>query len=843
MAGFLGHLSVLDLSRGVAGAYCAKLLADAGAEVIRIESAADRDPLRPLPGDGSTEGIERIEFEAQFAHLNSSKLSIDLDVTTEAGREQLLRLAATVDAVIEDRPPGALDALAIGPAALRAANPSLVVTSITAFGQTGPYRDYRANELLVYAMGARMSGMGIQPRPPVRLAPESSSYFAGAVAAGATLTAVWDAIATGLGDELDLSMVETLLGAPDRMMLMWEFSQRDEMRISATRPLQNFPCSDGHFALGLSRGLERVALAIGLPELVEDPRYRERPQPPEVAAEVEALISGWMVQRTRREAFEFLQDHRVIGGPINGVEDLFDDPQFKHRGAFVDVEAGGRRFRLPGAPFRELGAPAATLGRPPEAGEHTDQVLARLDAPLDASPDAVPAPVVTGGSGGGGGLPLAGLRVIDFGEAYAGPYCCTLLADAGAEVIRVENIHRQPANLRGQPSPAPPYIGYKDRDPGERPWNRSFLHNGIERNKLGITLDVSQPRGRELFLELVAESDVVVTNFARTAIERLGLSYDDLVAVNPTLVMAVVSGYGADGPYRDYAALGSTIDAVAAHQSLRGYPETAPLDSQHSYFSDAITGYTAFFAVMAALHRRRETGEGACLDLALTESLFPVIGPQIGAYSVVGEVPPALGNRDRVAAPQGCYRTLALPEEPESERLTGDRWIAISCRDEDEWQALLGVIGDEDGSEQLSVDARFASLDGRHEHHDALDVILDRWTAQYDSLELMHRLQAAGVPAVALMPDSEVMDDRQLVARGYFTAVDHRDAGRYRAPSPIWRSQRHDIRLRTPAHCLGEHNREVLQGLLGVSDEEFEELETQGIVGEAYSARATSVSR
>ncbi len=835
MTGFLGHVRALDLSRGVAGAYCAKLLADAGAEVIRVESAADPDPLRPPSANGSLEGIKAVEFAAQFAHLNSSKLSVDLDVTTAEGREQLLRLATTVDAVIEDRPPGALDTLGVGPATLRGANPALVVTSITPFGQDGPYRDYRANELLVYAMGARMSGTGIQPRPPVRLAPESSSYFAGAAAAGATLTAIWDAATTGLGDQLDLSMVEALLGAPDRMILMWEFAKRDEQRIVAARPLQNFPCSDGYFALGLSRGMERPALAIGLTELVEDPRFGERPQPPEVAAEAEALITGWMVQRTRREAFEHLQAHRVIGGPINGVEDLFDDPQFKHRGAFVDVEADERRFRLPAPAFRELSEPAAVLGPAPALGAHTGQVLSALDTPRTPG---VPA----GGSGGGGAdadLPLAGLRVIDFGEAYAGPYCCTLLADAGAEVIRVENIHRQPANLRGQPVPAPPYLSYKDRDPGERPWNRCFMHNGVERNKQGITLDISQPRGRELFLELVAKSDVVVSNFALAAVERLGITYDDLVAVNPKLVMAMVSGYGADGPYRDYAALGSTIDAVAAHQALRGYPETAPLDSQHTYYSDAITGYTAFFAVMAALHRRRESGEGGCIDIALTESLFPVIASQIGAYSVAGEVPPMLSNRDRVAAPQGCYRTRSLPEEPESDRLTDDRWIAISCRDEAEWQALLATID----SEELRGDARFVDLDGRHEHHDELDALLNEWTAQHDANELMHRLQAAGVPAVALMPDSDVMDDPHLVARGYFAHVDHRDAGEYRAPGPIWRSPRHEIRLRDPAHCLGEHNRDVLQGLLGVSDDEFEQLGAQGIIGEAYSARATSVSR
>jgi formyl-CoA transferase len=374
MTALLEHLRVLDLARNVAGAYCTKLFADAGAEVIKIESDADPDPLRP-PGDGEDGDVERA---ALFAHLNTSKKSVEIDVTNDAGRSQLLALAATAQVVVEDRPPGALAALGLGYEALRDANRAMVLTSITPFGQSGPYRDYRADELLVYAMGARMSTTGIQPRPPVRLAPESSAYLAGAAAAGATLTALWPAAEDGEGDHIDISMVECLLGAPDRHMLQWQYSRLDEPRIPAPRPLQNFPCKDGYFAIGLARGLQYAAQAMGRPELVEDERFATARTRAEHAAELDAIISAWTLQHTRRELFEQLQRHRVISGPINTVADLLNDPQFTHRGSFVALAVDGREYRVPGRPYREGNAHPGPLASPPARGEQTQEVLSRL---------------------------------------------------------------------------------------------------------------------------------------------------------------------------------------------------------------------------------------------------------------------------------------------------------------------------------------------------------------------------------------------------------------------------------------------------------------------------------
>ncbi|MBK36212.1 MAG: hypothetical protein CME26_11885 [Gemmatimonadetes bacterium] len=731
--------------------------------------------------------------------------------------------------------------LGLGYEDLRKVNPAIVLTSITPFGQSGPYRDYGADELLVYAMGGCMSTTGIRPGAPVRLASESSSYLAGAGAAGVTLTALWKTATDGEGDHIDLSMVECLLGAPDRKILDWEYRRIDEARIFAPRPLQNFPCQDGFFAIGLARGLQYVAEAMDQRELLEDKRFATGSMSSatvvggdvEYAAELDTIISTWTMQHTRREIFEQLQRYRVIAGPINDIVDLVNDPQFQHRESFVPIMSGGQEYRVPQRPYREIGIPLQPLVDPPTQGQHTQDLQGGFDRERRHSVVSTPRnsrvrPTIHTDQVE---LPLAGIRVIDFGEAFAGPYCCTLLADAGAEVIRVENIHRMPANQRGQPNPVPPYLGYKDGIPGERPWNRFGLHNSHERNKYGVTLDVKQPRGRELFLQLVSMSDIVVANFSRSAMASLHVEYDDLISVNPELIMTFISGYGVDGPYRDYAALGSTIDAVSAHQSLRGDPESTVIDNQHSYFSDTITAYTAFFAVMSALHRRRNTGQGILLDMALTESMFPVIGGPIAAYSATGELPPMRGNRDAVFAPHGCYRSRSLPPDPDTQRLTEDRWIAIACRSEHEWLMLTRHMGRED----LREDPRFRGAAERLLHQDPLDEILNEWTERHDATELMRELQSAGVPAMAVMPDSELFDDPHLRARGYFTEIDHRDAGRYRTPGPIWRSRRYTPGVRMPVYCLGEHNREILQGLLGVSDDEFVALTASGVIGEAYA--------
>jgi crotonobetainyl-CoA:carnitine CoA-transferase CaiB-like acyl-CoA transferase len=811
----LRGLFFLDLAETVAGSYCAKLMADQGAQVLKVEAPKQPDPLRPRGSSSTAKAI------SQFANLNTAKSSRTLDIRRPNDLEAFLKLVEHADAVIEDREPGWVARAGAGFDAMARINPRVVLTSITPFGQSGPYQDYKANDLLLQAMGSRMAAAGIAPRPPVRLAPDTSLYLAGTLAAGATLAAIWAAKRDGIGDHIDISVLETLLGAPDRGLLMWEYGKVDLPRPSSPRVLQNFPCSDGFIAISTVRGIERIAKAIGRQEILEDPRLASNEGRQANSGELEAIISAWTCERTRLEAFRSLQDCEVICAPVNTVADLFTDPQFQHRQAFQDVKFEEVSLKLPGKPFREPGVPPSELKSPRTLGKvKPDKLVLTRSSHDELGADLKPLE-----------LPLSGIRVIDFGDAWAGPYACTLLGDAGAEVIRIEDIHRMPANMRGRRNPGTGGAGYVDRTPGERPWDRFYLYNGCERNKMGVTLDLKQQAGRELFLQLVAQSDVVISNFAHGALASLRLEYSDLREVNPDLVMLYISGYGSDGPYANYVALGPTIDAASGHQSLRGYPETAPADSAHTYYPDVVASYTAFFAVMAALSRRKVSRKGIYQELALTESLFPHIGPFIGEYSLTGSIPPVLGNRDQDACPHGCYPTRDL--EPASDgRQTSDRWIAIACWAEDQWRSLTRMMGRPD----LAKDPRFVTAATRKAHEEDLDVLIGEWTKDQYGGELMHALQAAGIPAASVMADSELFEDDHLAARGFFREIHHREAGVFRGPGPIWRSSRFKLDVRLPANCLGEHNRAVFQDMLGLSDAEFSKLEADEVCGDAYTA-------
>ena len=810
----LEGLVVLDLTCTVAGCYSTKLFADAGADVLKIEGRSTPDLLREH-AEGRDDDADRV---ALFAHLNTSKQSLAIDLGESAGHEEFTELLARCDAVIEDRPRGELARLGIDAADLTAEHPSLVFTSISPFGRTGPYRDYLANDLLVDAIGGGLAKRGIAPGQPMRLAPDATSILAGAAAAGATLASIWSAQVDGRGDRIDLSIVEALLGAPDRGLLFWPFCATDTPRLTSPRSLQNFPCSDGFIAIALNRGIDRIAEALDEPRLSTDPRFATNMLRLQHAGEIEALMIPWTISRTRREAFEILQEHRVISAPVSRPEEVADDPQFVHRRTFQNVSWAEREIRLPRPPYRLAGEGPPELSSPPRLDEHDSGWLECLLASSPAArPDAAPAR----------SLPLEGIRVLDFGDAWAAPYAAVLLADAGAEVVRVEDVHRMPANMRGPRVPVPPYNGFRDRDPGERPWERFFLYNGCERNKYGITVDAKQEAGRELFLRLAERSDLVLTNYTRETLNSLRLTYAELSARRPDLVMLQISGYGLNGPYADYVALGTTIDAITGHQTLHGDPESSPTDTEQGYYADSSTAYHSFFAAVAALRERDRSGCGVHLDIALSEAMFGTLGGAIGATSIAPQT--NLGNRDLRNAPQGCYPTRSRPGDPGTKRQTDDCWIAIACETEEQWSALAAAIG----APELRSDPRFGSAEARQAHHDELDKLIGAWTAPQDTSELMHRLQARGVPAAAVLPDSDVFDDPQLAARGFFRELPHTE-GAFHGPGPIWRAERHPPEVRHAANGLGEHNRLVLQDWLGLDDDEFAALEAANVCGDRY---------
>lgn len=410
---------------------------------------------------------------------------------------------------------------------------------------------------------------------------------------------------------------------------------------------------------------------------------------------------------------------------------------------------------------------------------------------------------------------LAGLRILDLTQVAVGPYATLLLGFMGAEVIKVESCARMDIS-RGAARPAPGGEGlYPGGDPGERPWNRTGYYVQRNGNKRSLTLDLTAPRGKELFLQLVGVCDVLIENYRATVMDRLGLGYAVLSRTNPRLIYVKISSQGATGPEKDYASLGSTLEQTAGLASITGYDDGKPLMTNETY-PDPVVGILAVGALMAALRQRRQTGQGAFVDLAQREVTTMLLGEAVVDYSLTGRVAQPLGNRHPQWVPQGVYPCLGT-----------DLWLAITVTSEPEWQGLCQALG----QPELAQDARFATVLGRRQHQEALDRIVTAWTQQHEHRQAMHLLQAHGVPAGAVLTGGETIHDPHLEARGFWDVVEHPEVGPYRQVTTPWQLTRNPRHLTRPAPGLGEHNHAVLRDLLGLSAQDIAALEAQGIIG------------
>ncbi|MBI3954114.1 MAG: CoA transferase [Chloroflexi bacterium] len=412
-------------------------------------------------------------------------------------------------------------------------------------------------------------------------------------------------------------------------------------------------------------------------------------------------------------------------------------------------------------------------------------------------------------------LPLEGIRVLELAEGWAGPWSPTLLADLGAEVIKIEAIQRLD-NTRGPAQPPPGTPSYPNKSPGPRPWNICLTFIVCSRNKLSATLDLSRPLGLTLFKELVRLSDVVCTNMVTGVPEKLGISYARLREVKPDIVMLASCGFGATGPYATHVSMGGSMDAAAGHLWLRNYPDADPTEVSHSTHLDSVNSVTGAFAVLTALFRLRKVGKGQFIDTSGCETFMPHVGEAIMDYTMNGQVHQPMGNAHSAMAPHGCYRCAGE-----------DRWVAISVATEKEWRALCQAMG----RPALAADPRFADRESRCRNRAELDRLVESWTREIDHYEAMRRLEEVGVPAGAVLDNSEVYRDPHFSTRGFFQPVEHPDMGTYPLPGVIWKMTRTpgSIRLRPPT--LGEHNEYVFKGLLSLSDSRYAQLDREQYIG------------
>jgi crotonobetainyl-CoA:carnitine CoA-transferase CaiB-like acyl-CoA transferase len=410
-------------------------------------------------------------------------------------------------------------------------------------------------------------------------------------------------------------------------------------------------------------------------------------------------------------------------------------------------------------------------------------------------------------------LPLEHVRAVVLTQAWAGTLATQLLGDMGADVLQIEAL-RRPDVWRGGYGPDDLTGIYPDGDPGAHPYNRCARFNSVNRNKRSLTLDLNSADGKRLFLELVREADVVAENFSARVMKNFGLDYPALQQVRADIIMLSMPAYGCTGPYSSYGGIGGTAEPMSGISSLQEGPNGTPLNSGIMY-PDPVAGLMGCAAILMALHHRQRTGQGQFIDLSLQEASITFIGEQVLEYTMTGRVPSRLGNRDRWYAPHGTYRCLGE-----------DAWVSIAVRSEDEWRRLCVLI-----DRPWTADTRFANAAGRRTYAAELDAYLEAWTNEQKAAAAMARLQAQSIPCAMVLTPWTVFDNPQLQARGFFEKVSHPEAGTHLYAGIPWKLSRTPGRVRMAAPCLGQHNEEILGGLLGLSPEKIARLSAQGITG------------
>ena len=410
--------------------------------------------------------------------------------------------------------------------------------------------------------------------------------------------------------------------------------------------------------------------------------------------------------------------------------------------------------------------------------------------------------------------PLKNYRVLDLSRIWAGPYCTKLMADLGAEIIKMESLSVYDSH-RGPVSPARGIAAYPDGEPGDEPWNRNGWFNCLHLSKYGITLELTSDEGRRVFERLVSISDVLIENFRQGSLERLGYDYAELRRHRPDLIYVSMPAFGNTGPWKGYLGYGIGQEQLSGMAHLTGYPGDGPMKSGINH-GDPITGSHAAGVLLAALRRRRRTGKGMYIDVSQQESAVAFMGGELLAYQMTGQEPERIGNRSRWYAPCNTYRCA-----------NEDRWITIAATDDRQWTALLVAMS----ADALAEDARFATAEARMANQDDLDSIIAGWTSDQDAFALAERLQAAGVPAGPVLRGPDLLDDRHYAERGTFITVDHPQVGPKQYPGLPWRMSATLGEVRWPSPTLGQHNREIFGGLLGLTGDEIDDLENGGVIG------------
>ena len=769
-------LRVLDLTDELAF-QGARLLVGLGADVLRVD-----------PG--------RADDLAARVHWHAGKRWVRI-----ADDAELDDLAAGADVVLESGPAATLRGV---PGDGVSRWPHAVHVVVTPFGLTGPRRDWLADDLVLASAGG-MTWLGGRadgpPKPPPR---EQAVQVAGVHAAIAALLGVLARDRTGSAQLVDISAQEAVAATLETGAIAWIHAGRYPVRNGGVYQHvahRIFTAADGYVAGGYS-GSDRMWTDL-LAWLVEegeaddltDPRWSDPTVRWNGREHVDEIVARFAAKRPARDIAGQGRARALPWAEVVPPARLAENPQLRDRKFFVTV----RGEDLPGGAVEDIGFPWEAVPRP--AVLPTISEAARASAWRQASSRGRhPRPCADGGGGA-----LRGLRVLDLTWVLAGPYATKVLAEHGADVIKIESKHRQDPTRFAPSMRLRPGAGFDD----------SGYFINFNRNKRSVALNLRTGDGQRLLRDLVGHCDVVMENFSPGVLARWGMDYASLRKLKQDVILVSMAGVGQSGPWRDAVTFADTLAAMSGLSSETRDPGGNPQGLTFG-LGDMIAANAAVLATLDLLCQ----GAGGHIDLSQLEAMAATMGPALTEAALTEAAPgpdtrtPDHPNRSPRAVPHGVYPAAG-----------NDRWVAIAVQDQAQWRALTSLVELPGAGDPLFLD-----LATRKAHEEQIDAALAAWTAEQDAAALAARLQASGIAAAVVATGRDLVDaDEQLAARHFYPELSHPIAGPVRHEGIVARLSATPGALASPAPLLGQHTAEVLSELLGLDNEQLAALRAAGV--------------
>ncbi|MDE0846031.1 MAG: CaiB/BaiF CoA transferase family protein [Actinomycetota bacterium] len=809
----LSNYRVLDLS-DERGQLAGLILADLGAEVILVEPLGGSRSRKLGPFVDQRDGDP--EASLWFWSYNRGKRSISLDLSDSNSNTRIHELAKTADVIIESSDVGVMKALNLDYEALAAVNPELIYVSISAFGQSGPKAKWVATDITVASAAMQMSMQGDEDRAPLRIPLDQTFLHASADAATAALIALHDRSRSGKGQHVDISAQQSYLAATQSFCLAHLYNASEGTRASGALRVGPFnvrlrsPAADGYVSVTILFGEAIGPFSQRLFEwILEEGECDAADAEIDWVNFVENIMTGvidlgeydriqevaanFTAKRTKKELLDEALKRRLLIVPVANVADVSHEDHYLKRDFWREIEVPGHGLAVfPGPHAKLTKTPLDISSPPPSIGEANDEIFEKM-------PSQPELPSIAS-SGTENLLPLSDLKILDFQWVMAGPASTRIMADWGAQVIRVESSNKVETARTIQP--------FLNDEGGA---DNSGLYQNMNAGKTGLTIDMSKPEARDVIIDLVKWADVVCESFSPKAMQSWGLSYSDLIEINPQIIMTSSCLFGQDGPLSSLAGFGTMGAAMSGFYEMTGWPDRPPAGVMGAYTDYVSPRYLAT-TILAAIDHRNRTGEGQYIDLSQAESSMHFLAPAVLDYKINGKLAPQIGNAHPVLCPHGAYPSLG-----------DDKWVTIACQDDESYVKLCEVAG-------LNEDLKVLELASRRERASEIDEAIANWTMTLSSKEISEILQDCGVAAHAVQVASDLVEDPQLLHRKHFREVTHQTNEKMWVEGTRFQMSRSRDEITDGGPSYGQHTFDVLEGILGYEPAQIADLAVAGVL-------------